>query len=283
MADHSLNASLPPDRVVTDLSDRRTAILDVIRGAKHSISLSLFRCNDEQVFEELARATSRGVAVRVLMTARAKGGGRKLEKLRDALQQTGAAVDTYADPVAKYHAKYLVADEGPAVVASLNFTRKCFDRTIDALVVTYDPAVVSGLRDLMDADREGRPSSPAISPRLIVGPDRARQRFTALITGARHSIRIIDAKLSDPDLVTLLNDRRRDGVTVDVFGAKRLGGFKSHGKILLVDSAMAVIGGLALSALSLDFRREVAITVEDPAGIAAVEQLFESVASTTLL
>ena len=49
----------------------------------------------------------------------------------------------YTDPVVKYHAKYLVADDGPAVVASLNFTRKCFRKTCDALVVTHDPAVVS--------------------------------------------------------------------------------------------------------------------------------------------
>ena len=38
----------------------------------------------------------------------------------------------HTDPVVKYHAKYLVADDGPAVVASLNLTRKCFERTCDA-------------------------------------------------------------------------------------------------------------------------------------------------------
>ncbi len=55
----------------------------------------------------------------------------------------------------KYHAKYLVADDGPALITSLNFTRKCFDDTCDAVALTYDPAVVEGLRQLMATDREG--------------------------------------------------------------------------------------------------------------------------------
>ena len=50
-----------------------------------------------------------------------------------------------------------------------------------------------------------------LSDRLIVGPERARRQFTALIEQARSSIRIIDAKLSDPELVSLLNDAARRG------------------------------------------------------------------------
>ena len=76
----------------------------------------------------------RGVAVEVITTSRAKGGRRKLEKLRERSIGTGATVKTYTDPVVKYHAKYLVADDGPAVVASLNFTRKCFRKTCDGIV-----------------------------------------------------------------------------------------------------------------------------------------------------
>jgi phosphatidylserine/phosphatidylglycerophosphate/cardiolipin synthase-like enzyme len=48
---------------------------------------------------------------------------------------------------------------------------------------------------------------------------------------------------------------------VEVFGSKRVGGLKSHGKMLLIDDRIAVVGGLAML-LSLDFRREVAIVVE---------------------
>jgi cardiolipin synthase A/B len=264
------------DRIVTSPRDRRGTILDVIRGARRRLSLSLFRCNDEEVFEELGRAVARGVEVEVLTTARVKGGRKRLEKLWKALAQTGATVHPYADPVVKYHAKYLVADDGPAVVASLNFTRKCFNRTWDALVVTYDPEVVSSLHRLLAADRDSQPLPEPFSPRLILGPERARRQFNRLMADAKESIRLIDAKLSDPDLVTLLNRRRADGVRVEIFGAKRVGDLKSHGKIMLIDRRIAVVGSLALAALSLEFRREVAITVEEPEAVTEVEQLFNS-------
>ena len=266
----------PPDRVVTSISHRRSTILDVIRNARESIALSLFRCNDAEVFTELERATARGVRVDALVTSRAKGGQAKLKKLWTRLAECGASVHAYSDPVVKYHAKYLIADDGPAVVASCNFTRKCFERTLDALVLTHDPEVVSGLRELMAADAERLPAPASVTPRLVIGPERARKQLTALIEQANSSIRLIDAKLSDPDLVTLLNARRAAGLNVEIFGAKRIGALKSHGKIMLIDNRLAVVGGLAIAAISLDFRREVAIIVDDRDGVADVEHLFGS-------
>jgi phosphatidylserine/phosphatidylglycerophosphate/cardiolipin synthase-like enzyme len=265
-----------PDRVVASPAACREAILDVIRGAKREISLSLFRCNDKEIFEELGRARSRGVAVSALVTARADS-SKKLEKLRLALLEVSASVTVYADPVVKYHAKYLVVDDGPAIVASLNFTKKCFAKTLDALVVTYDPAVVAGLRDVLTADREMRPAPETLPARLIVGPESARTQLTALMRGAVSSIRLLDAKLSDPAFIALLAERRAAGVQVQVFDRKRYGDLKSHGKVCLIDERVAVVGGLALAALSLDFRREVAIVVEEPDAIAGVREFLDSV------
>jgi cardiolipin synthase len=270
---------VPADRLIVSIEQRREAVLDVIRQARHCITLSLFRCNDDQVFAELAAAVRRGVAVEALVTSRAKGGKKKLAKLWSTLERTGAAVKPYTDPVVKYHAKYLVADEGPALVTSLNFTKKCFRKTCDALVLTYDPAVVSGLRRLMEADCSRLPLPSNISERLIVGPERARRQFTGLIESARSSIRVIDAKLSDPDLVAMLNDKRSRGLTVDLFSSKRLGDLKSHGKIMLIDDTKVVVGSLALAALSLDFRREVAIVVDEPSAVAEAVELFRGLAA----
>src|SRR4029077_13648775 len=251
-------------------------VLDVIRGARRRITLSLFRCNDEAVFEELAKAVARGVSVEVLVTSRAKGGKKKMAKLWSRLEETGAALHSYTDPVVKYHAKYLVADEGPAIVASLNFTKKCFKKTCDALLVTYDPAVVADLRRLWTADCARQPMPADLTERLIVGPERARRQFTALIAGARTSIRLIDAKLSDPELISVLNARRAEGLTIEIFGGKRVGDLKSHGKLMLIDDETAVVGSLALAALSLDFRREVAIVVTEKSAVADAVELFRT-------
>jgi len=266
-----------PDRLVASVDERRPAVLDVIRQARRRITLSLFRCNDDALFNELKAAVDRGVDVEVLVTSRAKGGKKKMAKLWRSLEETGATIHSYTDAVVKYHAKYLVADEAPAIVASLNFTKKCFRTTCDALVVSHDPVVVADLRRLWIADRERQEMPSDLSERLIIGPERARRQFTALVQGARHSVRLIDAKLSDPDLVSLLNAKRAAGITVETFTAKRLGELKSHGKIMLLDDETVVVGSLALAALSLDFRREVAIVVKDKEAVATAIELFRSV------
>jgi phosphatidylserine/phosphatidylglycerophosphate/cardiolipin synthase-like enzyme len=146
--------------------------------------------------------------------------------------------------------------------------------------VTYDADVVSGLRRLMAADRDGQPFPDRLTPRLIIGPERARAQLTELIESATSRIRIVDAKLSDSDLTARLNAKRDAGVAIDVFSAKRIGDLKSHGKVLLVDDRIAVVGSLALAALSLDFRREVAIAVDDPDAVAEVGRFFDTIAST---
>lgn len=268
----------PTDRIITSPDARRDAFVEIIRNARSTIGLSLFRANDKDIFAELKRAVARGVDVEVIVTSRAKG-KKKLKKLWEALEGTGARIFPYNDSVVKYHAKYLVADDGPALVTSLNLTRKCFGKTCDAIAITHDPDVVKGLRDLMASDREGQPIPESLPDRLIIGPERARRQITALIEQARHSIRVIDAKLTDPGLVSLLRARRAAGISVDVYEAKRYAGLRSHGKMMLIDGRVAIVGSLALAALSLDFRREVALVIETPEAIAEIEELFQFVAT----
>jgi phosphatidylserine/phosphatidylglycerophosphate/cardiolipin synthase-like enzyme len=263
--------------VVLEPAERRAAILRLIGAARRRLVLSLFRCDDFEVLDALAGALERGVAVHALLTMRAKGGRKRLKKLWSALEEMGAVVSWYADPVVKYHAKYLVADAGPALVTTLNPTRKCFTRTWDAVLVTHDAAVVRSLLHLFDADAAGR--SPSLdgrfSRRLIVGPERARPDVHALIAGARRSIRILDHKLSDPDVVALLRERRAAGVTVSVLGTALAGPLQPHGKLMIIDESRAVVGSLALSTLSLDFRREVAVVVEDAPAVRRLNIAFQ--------
>jgi cardiolipin synthase A/B len=276
---------VPPGRrrevVVLDPSERRSAMLRVIGAARHRLVLSLFRCDDFEVLDALASALERGVAVHALLTKRAKGGRKRLRKLWEALEEMGAVVQWFADPVVKYHAKYVVADEGPAMVATLNPTRKCFSRTWDAVLITYDEAVVRSLVHLFDADTAGR--APALarhfSRRLIIGPERARADIHKLIGSARRSIRILDHKLSDPEVVTLLRERRAQGIAVQVLGKPLPGPLTAHGKLMIIDDVRAVMGSMALSTLSLDFRREVAVVIDDPPAVRQLNRAYQELSS----
>ena len=268
------------DRFVFTPDERLPAVLGVIGSARQRLLLSLFRCDDFEILDALAAALQRGVSVEVLVTPRAKGWTKRLRELWAVLDGMGAKLHRYADPVVKYHAKYIVADDGPALVASLNFTRKCFTNTIDFVVTTRDPVVVTGLRRLFVADsRRPEPARAAsFGRRLIVGPEHARREFTRLLERARHSIAIVDPKLTDPAIIDLLRARRKEGVAVTVLGREHVGGLTPHGKMLIVDGAVAVIGSMSLSALSLDFRREAAVVVRDRELVGEMRQVFERLA-----
>ena len=260
-------AAAGKETLILDPAERKAALLAVIASARQRLVLSLFRCDDFSVLDALAAALERGCAVEAILTKRAKGGKKRLKKLWEALEEMGAVVTRYADPVVKYHAKYLVADEATAVVTTLNPTRKCFSRTWDAVLITQDASVVQGLLTLFRADSAGvpLPSRRPISRRLIIGPERSRVDIRALIAGARHSIRILDHKLSDPDLVGLLRDRRNEGIIVSVIGCHPMGAIEPHGKMMIIDEQRAILGSTALSTLSLDFRREVSVVIHQPA------------------
>ena len=94
---------------------------------------TIFRCSMRWRRRSSAAAKSKRV-----LTKRAKGGKKRLKKLWGALEEMGAVVTRYADPVVKYHAKYLVADDATAIITTLNPTRKCFTRTWDAVLITQD-------------------------------------------------------------------------------------------------------------------------------------------------
>jgi phosphatidylserine/phosphatidylglycerophosphate/cardiolipin synthase-like enzyme len=267
----------PPEKLVLEPAERKAALLGVIGAARRRLILSLFRCDDSSVLDALAAALERGCQVEAILTKRAKGGKRRLKKLWGALEDMGAIVTRYADPVVKYHAKYLVADEKTAVITTLNPTRKCFSSTWDALLMTQDPSVVKGLLTLFKTDAAGAPlrSRRSLSRRLIVGPERSRSEIRALIAGAKHSIRILDHKLSDPDLLALLRERRNAGITVSALGTHPMGRLEPHGKMMIIDEARAVIGSTALSTLSLDFRREVSIVIHEPALVKQLNMSYQ--------
>jgi phosphatidylserine/phosphatidylglycerophosphate/cardiolipin synthase-like enzyme len=266
----------PGERLVIVPAGRRRALLNVIRGARRRLVLSIFRCDDASVLEALAHATARGVRVRAIVTARARASARDLDQVCEWLAAHAIEVRRPA-ATEKYHAKYLVADGRVAFVTSLNYTAKCFTRTCDFMLVTRDPAVVSGLTALFDADWSAEPPvlTAAQRERLIVGPDHdPRARFGALILEARHRVRLLDTKVTDRATSRVLDDCRQAGITVEIARRRSLRSLRAHGKLLLIDDRVAVIGSLALSPAALDWRRELAVVVRDPRLVAALDAFW---------
>ena len=265
------------ERIVLAPLERRPAILELIGAAGQSVRLSMFRCTDFKVMDKLGEALERGVSVELLLTQRAKGWEKKIRELGKYLESMGARVYRYGLPGVKYHAKYLVVDESVAVISSANLTRKCFEETGDFLLVTREPGIVRSLVRLFDQDARspGAGLPEGFSRRLIAGPETARARMRELICGAQHSLRIVDHRVKDPEMLRLLEQREKAGITTAVFGRGALPGLKSHGKLMVIDGRRAVLGSISLSGPSLNRRRELAGLVEDAACVAALDRFLD--------
>jgi cardiolipin synthase len=267
------------DRLVLSPAERRQAIIEFMRSAERELALSMFRCDDFGIIDEVAAAVNRGVRVRVLITQRARGWREKLKDLTALLRSLGAEIRPYENPVMKYHAKYVIADDVQAIVTSLNFTRKCFVETCDFIVFTQDSNVISGLKQVFENDFS-TPSLPLppITERLIIGPEHSRRRFTDILSLAQTSIRIMDHRLTDPLILDLLAMKQRQGVVVQVLASSPAGGLICHGRMALIDEKTAIIGSIHLSPPSLDMRREVAILIEESTVVAELYDYFENLA-----
>ena len=266
------------DRIIVEPGERRPAVIGVIDSARERLDLSVFRCDEDAVLDALERAVRRGVRVRALVTGRAKGTKAQLKRLRKMLEALGVDVRRYGDSIVRYHAKYIVADNGPAVVASLNFTRKCFESTCDFMLMSGDEQLVAALRRVFDADWESVPYRPAgaRADRLIVGPEQARAGFVALVSRATRRIRLIDPKISDPAMLLLLKKREAEGIQLDIRGRSGLGSLVAHGKLLMIDDEVAAVGSISLSTLALEFRRELAVVTRDRSSLDTLNRFWDS-------
>jgi phosphatidylserine/phosphatidylglycerophosphate/cardiolipin synthase-like enzyme len=148
------------------------------------------------------------------------------------------------------------------------------------LLTTRERSVVRSLSTLFALDAANARVLPRhrISQRLVIGPDSARPRMHGLLASAQRSIQILDHKLSDPDLVTLLRERRAEGVTVSVIGHQPMGALVPHGKLTIIDESLAVLGSTAMSAMSLDARREISIVVDAPAVVRPLQIFYQTLA-----
>jgi cardiolipin synthase len=264
------------DQLILTPSLRRKTLLEVLSSARRSVVLSLFRCDDSRVLDEIVTTARRNVQVKVLITPRARGWNKRLGTLVTLLRHTGVQVKQYDGPWAKYHAKYIVVDETIATVGSMNLTRKCFEETCDFLLLSRNPGLVRDLTKLFESDwSHPFVSAPEVCGGLIVGPDRLRDFMLRLLRQAKGRIRIIDHRVTHPEILLVLAEKMREGVNVRILGRGEVGDLVSHGKLVLIDDDTAVIGSASLSRPGLDVRREVSILLREPDLVGQLGRFFE--------
>lgn len=188
------------------------------------------------------------------------------------------------------HEKAAVIDRNTALVMTLNLTVRYYATTRDFAVVDTEPADVSAIEAVFDADWSNQAISAPTGSDLVWSPG-AEAALVALIAGARHSLLVENEEMDDRYITAPLESAARRGVDVDVvmtdssewsvaFDQLASAGVHVrtyapsaalyiHAKAIVSDDgypdAKAFLGSQNFSIASLEYNRELGIeTTADP-------------------
>jgi phosphatidylserine/phosphatidylglycerophosphate/cardiolipin synthase-like enzyme len=190
----------------------------------------------------------------------------------------------------------MTIDDSQSLILTFNPTQKNLHYARDFGVLVRDHEITTELNRLFDADWHGATFRPENLP-LVISPYNSRKKLLDLLSEAQHTIRIMDAKVHDQEVMGLLLRKASSGCDVRIitrdsyfddvvpnFHVRTLLRFKLHAKCIVVDSARFFVGSQNLRSISLDRRREVGIIIEDAPMSRRIERVFdEDWASTTVM
>jgi phosphatidylserine/phosphatidylglycerophosphate/cardiolipin synthase-like enzyme len=165
----------------------------------------------------LNEAAARGVRVTALIAFVNRGGAKSLRKLELRLLEAGIIVARTADDLIRYHGKYILIDRRVLFVLSFNFTRLDIDHSRGFGVVTTRAACVKEAVKLFKADCT-RVKYVAKADTFVVSPVNSRRVLGAFLRGAKKQLLVYDPKISDREMLRILQERAKAGVEIQVIG-----------------------------------------------------------------
>jgi len=259
-------------------------LVKAIENAKKSVQIVIFRFDRLEIEKALDDAVKRGVSVDALIAFTNRGGEKNLRKLETRFLERGIKVARTADDLVRYHGKMMIVDGKELALLGFNYTRLDTERSRSFGVITREKDLVEQALALFDADCKRRPYKPA-SARFLVSPLNARAELAKLIRSAKKELLIYDVRITDPEMIRLLEDRAGDGVEVRVIGKmaehssqvslRKLAKLRLHTRIIIRDRKEVFLGSQSLRELELDARREIGIIFDDAQAIEAVIKVFE--------
>ena len=264
--------------------DGLTSILAAIKKAKSRIELTIFRFDGKEIQKALEQAVARGVKVHALIAHQAAGEGKNLRKLELELLEKGVTVSRSSDDLVRYHDKMLLIDREVLYVLGFNWARLDIEKSRSMGIVTKNSHLVQEAVKLFQADSTRQPYT-AGHERFLVCPENARAGLAKFIKGAKKELLIYEMKISDKQMIALLNERAKAGVDVriigrmtkksDVIKIDKMPGMRLHLRAMLRDGQDVFVGSQSLRALELDKRREVGIIVKDRRVAKRFRDVFE--------
>jgi cardiolipin synthase len=259
-------------------------LLAAIKGAKKRIDIAIFRADRKDIENALNAAAKRGVKVTALIAHVNRGGADNLRKLEIRFLEHGVIVARTADDLIRYHDKFLIIDRRVLYVLSFNFTHLDIDHSRGFGIVTTNTAWVREGAKLFAADCT-RSNYKAGMDTFVVSPANSRKVFGEFLKRAKKQLLIYDPKISDKEMLRIIQDRIKAGVEVRIIGkvsgkydfdSQKLSGQRLHTRTIIRDGRQAFVGSQSLRPAELDSRRELGLIIHDAKAVKKLVDTFES-------
>ncbi len=270
--------------VIVQPRDGIEPLLQGIRNARQSVEIVIYRLDRLEIEQALIEAAGRGVHVHALITYTNREDLKEIKKLEKRLTEAGVLVTRTAEDLVRYHSKVMIIDRQRLFLLTFNFTFLDIHHSRSFGVITADPLLVSEAISLFEADTLQIKHVPAAGP-FVVSPVNARQKLAAFIQGTQRQLLIYDGKLSDAQMIRLMEERAKAGVEIKVIGAlsKRIKGIevrkmpqiRLHVQAIIRDGRDLFFGSQSLRKVELDHRREVGLITSAPEAIEHFRVIFE--------
>jgi hypothetical protein len=271
-------------KLIIEPTDSVAPLLSAIKSAKKSIEIAIFRFDRRDVEMALKTAADRGVKVNVLIAFSNRGGEEGLRKLELRCLTAGIIVARTADDLIRYHAKYILIDRRVLYMLSFNFTHLDIDHSRAFGIVTTHANWVTEAEKLFRADCTRTEYVPATET-FVVSPANSRKVLGTFLKRAKKELLIYDPKISDKEMLNILQEQAKAGVEIKVIGSvdghapfsvQKLSGTRLHTRTIIRDRHQAFVGSQSLRTAELDARREVGLIIDDAKLVAKLVGIFET-------
>ncbi len=264
-------------------------IYALIGSAHHSIDLTMYELVDSRAETALITAARRGVDVRVVLDVNREKAAN--QAAFNDVRAAGVHVVWADSRYAATHQKSLVIDGDLAAIMTLNLTSRYYPSTRDFALLDRDPADVSAIAQVFNADFTHAKTPLPRGDDLVWSPGTSEPALLQLIGSARHSLLIENEEMASKPIISALvaaatrgvevtvvmtdesdwhsafDKLSKAGMVIDTYPANA--SLYIHAKVVIADAgqpnARAFIGSENFSNASLDSNRELGVLNADPA------------------
>jgi cardiolipin synthase len=279
-------------RVWTEPASGYGFLDSAIRGARHSIDMSMYELADTTLEHDLIARAAAGVDVRVLLDSDFNGTRDNASSY--ALMHASHVHVEWAPPNQIFHAKYVVIDGTRAYIGTGNLASRDYASTRDFWTEDTSSSDVHAVASTFAVDF-AHGVVPAVASRGLVWSPGSTAALVDLIGSAHHTLLVENEEMdsatieqaldlaaargvsvkvvmtSSSDSTVALRGLASDGVHVHVLGSDEV---YIHAKVICADCSggegTVFIGSENFSTSSLSYNRELGLITTTPAAVRAV-------------